>query len=485
MKRRILPLLLSLVLLLSTTQARPARAAGTEPFAPIQTYGGQFTDVTASDWFYDNVAALYSLGLSNGKGAADRFAPDADMTVAEALTMAARLRSLYETGDSETGPAACADGGPWYQPYAAYLKSLDVIGEEFDACYDQAASRAQVAHILARALPSSLFTAINDQAVTTGYASRRYIRDVDAYTPYQQDILTLYRWGILSGADEAGSFLPNEPIQRSHVAAMLTRLAYSDLRITLDWDVSLAYSKAGATMESLVSSTGVFHSAPSPEDAQAIDDNLRYMLSRGERTMSLHYGENTLTDALADQVLSAFLTGARSYVEQGYNEVRCSYAKKAGTLTLTFASSLYSDRMIDSYREATMEAAILVHDQLWKDGKITAAMSDYEKARVYYAWLCGHCRYDYKSTVSSMSHSGYGALVDGLAVCDGYTAAYNLLLKLEGISCSTVSTEEHIWTVAILDGTEYHIDPTWGDRASTVDYQYFAMSREKAMDRFA
>ena len=132
-----------------------------------------------------------------------------------------------------------------------------------------------------------------------------------------------------------------------------------------------------------------------------------------------------------------------------------------------------------------MEAAIEIHDRLWKDGYISSDMSEYEKARAYFTWLCGNCRYDYHSTETSLSHSGYSALVEGLAVCDGYTAAYNLLLKLEGISCSTASTDDHIWTVAVLDGKTYHIDPTWGDQATSVDYRYFAMSQQEAMGRFA
>ena len=144
---------------------------------------------------------------------------------------------------------------------------------------------------------------------------------MDAYTPYQQDILTLYRWGILSGADGTGSFLPGETIRRSEIAAMITRMAYSDLRITLDWDFTLAYSKTGTTLEDLVTSTGAFHSAPAPDDDRAIDDNLRYMLSRGERRMALNYGPDSLTSQLAESIMAAFLDGVRSYAEQGYNAV--------------------------------------------------------------------------------------------------------------------------------------------------------------------
>ena len=482
MRRRSLSLLFSVVLL-TALLPRTGSAAGLD-LSPVRTYQGQFIDVQPTDWYYDNVAALYALGLTGGQGSDDLYAPAADITVAEAVTMAARLRSLYEYGDSEKGSAAYA-GGSWYEPYVAYAKAMGMIGTEFDGLYAQPASRAQVAHILANTLPASLMEPINEQMVTVGYASRRYISDVDAYTPYQQDILTLYRWGILGGSDATGSFFPDETIRRSEIAAMVTRLADSDLRITLDWDLTLAYSKVGTTLQDLVPSTGAFHSDPSPEDSRAIDDNLRYMLSRGERRMVLSYGAHTLTGQLAEEVMAAFLDGVRSYAEQGYNAVQCSYSVQSGSLVLTFFSSLYEDRMIDVYREATMEAAIEVHDQLWKDGKITDAMSEYDRAKVYFAWLCGHCRYDYQSTASSMSHSGYSALVDGLAVCDGYTAAYNLLLKLEGISCTTASTADHIWSVAVLDGQTYHIDPTWGDQASAVDYRYFAMTEAYALGRFS
>lgn len=482
MRRRILPMILAVVLLTSVLP-QTGSAAGMG-FSPVQTYQGQFVDVQPTDWYYDNVAALYSLGLTDGQGSTEYFVPAADITIAEAVTMAARLRSLYVYGDSEEGPAAYA-GGSWYSPYTAYAKAVGIIGEEFDGHYTQPASRAQVAHILANTLPAALLEPINEQAVTVGYASRRYISDVDAYTPYQQDILMLYRWGILSGADGTGSFLPEETIRRSEIAAMITRMAYSDLRITLDWDFTLAYSKTGTTLEELVTSTGTFHSAPAPDDDQAIDDNLRYMLSRGERRMVLNYGPNNLTSQLAEDIMAAFLDGVRSYAEQGYNAVQCSYSITSGSLALTFSCSLYDERMIDVYREATMEAAIQVHDQLWKEGRITDTMSEYDKAKVYFTWLCGHCRYDYHSTASSMSHSGYSALVDGLAVCDGYTAAYNLLLKLEGISCTTASTTDHIWTVATLDGQTYHIDPTWGDQSSSVDYRYFAMSEAYALSRFS
>ena len=92
--------------------------------------------------------------------------------------------------------------------------------------------------------------------------------------------------------------------------------------------------------------------------------------------------------------------------------------------------------------------AIAVHDALWESGEITTSMSDYEKARVYFTWICDNCVYDYTAGDSSLSHIAYSLFENGTAVCDGYTGAYNLLLKLEGIDCTALSNNSHIWTVA-------------------------------------
>ena len=481
MTRRLLPVFL--FSLLTAVLVLPAQATESETFPRLHTYEDQFQDVSPNNWFYDNVAALYELGLTNGQNTPDRFAPDDNMTVAEAITMAARLRSLYEHRDSEVGPAAFS-GGRWYEPYVRYLQSLHVIGTEFDGQYQNAADRAQVARILVTTLPATLFEEINAGAVTVGYASRSFITDVNDYTPYRSEILQLYRWGILSGMDNRGSFHPAEPIQRSQVAAMVTRLVYPELRLTLNWDTVLTNSREGTAMWDLVSSDGTFHAAPAPEDLQAIDDNLRYMLSRGERQMFLSYGMNMLTEELAQKLMSTFISSIRLYIEQSYNQIQCSYSPYYGSMTVKFSSSLLADDLLEDSRSDTMAAAIAIHDQMWLDGVITAATTEYEKARIYFTWLCENCVYDYSADDASLSHSGYSALVDGLAVCDGYTAAYNLLLKLEGIECSTRSTEDHIWTVATLDGTEYHIDLTWGDQTGTIAYRYFAMTEAVSMARF-
>lgn len=480
MKQRFRAALMALLIAVSITLSANAAFL----FPPTKVYAGQFVDVLTNDWFYGNVAALYELGLTNGKGDKRHFEPQSDMTVAEVLTMAARLRGLYEFGNGETGAGLFReDDDLWYTPYVSYLKDSGVISEEFDESLERPASRAEVAHVLARALPAELFKNINADAVTVGYATGKFIRDVNDYTPYQQDILTLYRWGILSGIDENGTFCPSDTVRRSEVAAMVSRLVDSGLRITLKWEVE--DEREIYSLSELVISDGSFFSAPDPKDRAAVDADIRYMLARGERTLTLDYGEPQPEEQVR-AVMGAFLDGVRCYPEQTYNQIHVNYSLTNGRITIRFSSSLYQENALEYYREQTLAIALSAREDLYAGGALRNDMTEYQKAQVYFNWLCGYCEYDFDCGDTDLAHSAYGAFKNRRAVCDGYTAAYNLLLRLEGIECTAIDLEErdHMWTVAVLDGISYHIDVTWGDQTNTPIEHYFAMSEEESMSRF-
>lgn len=481
MKRRICAWTLTAALLLAVLPA-PAQAAE-KSFSKVRTYEDRFSDVTPSDWYYEDVKALYELGLTEGAGNGDVFDPNGQLTVAEVAAMASRLRSFYETGDSMSGRDAWGeDGGAWYMPYVRHLQSLEIVGQEFEGRYDRPATRGEMAHVLAGALPEELFLPVNRELVAEGRASGQYLQDVGEETPYQEDILLLYDWGIAGGAVGTGAFQPGDPISRCQAAAMVARLAYEERRLTLDWEILPAYSRKGTSMGDLVHSDGTFYEAPALDDAEKIDADVRYMLSRGQRELTLNYPANTLTNADISRLLSVFLDAVRQYVEQTYNYISVSFSLRTGYVQLTFSSSLYDESQTEFYREETMEYAVAVHDWMWETGQVTADMTEYDKARVYFAWICESCRYDH--TYADMSHSAYRLFDEGIAVCDGYTAAYNLLLKLEGIDCGTWSAADHIWTTAELEGNTYHIDTTWGDQTYGVEYRYFAMTEVDAVSRF-
>ena len=470
MKKR-LPLLLALCLLLTVPALAAENSMGN--FVRSKTYGQQFSDLTADSVFYSNVSALYEYGLSVGKPDGT-FGLKDSLTVGQAVIFAGRIRSLYRTGEAELGPAAYrTEGQATAIPYLLYLQAEGILGTELDGQLTNAATRAQMAHVLANLLPVEALPPINGELVTEGYATRRFITDVTEYTPYQRDILTLYRTGVCAGVDAYGTFLPDSAITRGAAAAMLTRLADPALRVTLDWDLSYAYSAKGTTLASLVE-PGPYVASPATDEE--MDNAVRYMLSRGENTLTLRYPG--LSAVKARQVMQQALSTVKLYCEQGYNSASCSYSL-SGDMTLTFSAAGAEDR-VQEYRTASMDAAIAVHDQLWADQQITSGMTELEKARVYYTWVCENTAYDYQAGDGSISHTPYSLFALGTAVCDGYTGAYNLLLKLEGIDCTTLSNSSHIWTVATLDGTEYHIDTTWGDSGRAISYNYFAMTEERS-----
>lgn len=468
-----------LALVLAAVLCAPAAAAENSAgnFVRGKTYAGEFSDVTTDSVFYGNVVALYEYGLSVGKvdGA---FGLKDPMTVGQIVIFAGRIRSLYATGDAEAGAAAFRrEGQAAYEPYLAYLRSAGVLAAELDGLYKSPATRAQTAHVLAAALPGEALPPVNDELVTRAYASRQFITDVTEYTPYYNDILALYKAGVSAGSDAAGAFGPGDAVTRGAAAAMLTRMVDPSLRITPAWVVletpaASGYSAAGVSWGDLITTDAAYSPAPSTREqiASCVSD----MLAQESSVLKLDYGAS-VTSAYAGSVMNQALAAVKYHCEQMYNSVECSYETLTGRMTLTF-SAVTAGANLPAYRDYTLDAAIAVHDKLWAEGAVTANMTETEKARVYFKWICDNCVYDAAAGPDSLSHIAYSLFRSGKAVCDGYSGAYNLLLKLEGIECHALSNPDHIWTVATLDGTSCHIDVTWGDGANGVDYRYFAMT---------
>ena len=446
------------------------------PFVLLRVYEGQFADVKDGDWFAPSVVSAYEYGLLNGRSESS-FAPNGNVTIAELLTIAARLRAIYTTGSDAVIPTA-KENEAWYAPYVSYLKSQNLLDNSFEGFYLLPASRAQMAGIFAFAVPEEWYTEPNASLVTSAYASRDYIADVTDKTPYRSEILLMYRRGLLAGMDEAGSFYPDRSVSRAEIASLLTRVVEPETRLTLTWTVAPYHSAKGATLAGLVKAPQKTSLPTSAKDTAAIDALVRDMLARGEHTITLQYAK-ALTAATASALTQAFTSCVKTYCEQMYNAVSCK-AYSTGKVVLTFSSTACTDAQLETYRAKTLAAAIRVHDSLWESGELSYDMTQYEIAKVYFQWLCDHCRYDDKAGDDSLSHLAYGALVDGLAVCDGYTGAYNLLLKLEDIDCTALFNDSHIWTVAGLDGRRYHIDVTWGDQYGRTDLRYFGMSAEQS-----
>ena len=85
--------------------------------------------------------------------------------------------------------------------------------------------------------------------------------------------------------------------------------------------------------------------------------------------------------------------------------------------------------------------------------------TDFEKALWFHDWLINNAYYDETYTY----YSADSILLRGTGVCDGYSKAYQLLLRAAGIATERCTGGNHAWNYVKLDGEWYHIDPTWDD----------------------
>ena len=106
-------------------------------------------------------------------------------------------------------------------------------------------------------------------------------------------------------------------------------------------------------------------------------------------------------------------------------------------------------------------------------------MNDYQKAIAIYDYIAMNVTYD--SVIAGMAGSSnvgfgqyscftsYGALVDGVAVCDGIASALRLMCMIEGIeseeytgfSVAGGGEGGHAWNKVKLGGNWYGVDATW------------------------
>lgn len=117
-------------------------------------------------------------------------------------------------------------------------------------------------------------------------------------------------------------------------------------------------------------------------------------------------------------------------------------------------------------------------DELLKG--ITPSMPEFERERLLHDRLAKSITYDLNE---KYAHTAYGALVNGRAVCDGYTQAFQYLLQRVGIQSFMVTGTgkggNHAWNIVRIDGMYYNVDLTWDDQESDTFHAYFNLTDER------
>ena len=183
-------------------------------FTFTRDYADNFTDVPANAWFYTYVRDAYRIGLANGTSAT-KFSPDTTFTVAQALTAAANIHTIYSGKTVDTAGAV-----NWYDPYVNYCIANGIITASQFTDYNKNITRGDMAVVFANILPAEEYA-----AVRTG-SNPDVTSDLACYAAVQK----LFNAGIVGGDAGTGNYRPNDSIKRSEACVIFTRIALKSAR---------------------------------------------------------------------------------------------------------------------------------------------------------------------------------------------------------------------------------------------------------------
>ncbi|QKS48643.1 leucine-rich repeat domain-containing protein (plasmid) [Paenibacillus cellulosilyticus] len=104
---------------------------------------------------------------------------------------------------------------------------------------------------------------------------------------------------------------------------------------------------------------------------------------------------------------------------------------------------------------------------------IKPGMSDLVKETAIHDYLLNKITYDWqyyskRIKTGTDPYGIYGALIEGISVCEGYARAMNLLGQLAGLDIMYISGTSlggvgHAWNLVKINGSYAHVDVTWDD----------------------
>ena len=174
----------------------------------------------------------------------------------------------------------------------------------------------------------------------------------------------------------------------------------------------------------------------------------------------------------------------------GIEQLRCEYRRIKNGFNVRITYECWDNfAIIKAYRsESTYnlnERQLVLYDKYTKilEEIISPNQSDIEKEIAIHDYLVDNINY---VDTGDSSYNAYSALINGIAVCSGYTECFKTLLDMLGIENATISGEaggqQHIWNVVNLDNHWYHVDVTWDDPVGSssdyIDHSYFNISAD-------
>lgn len=135
---------------------------------------------------------------------------------------------------------------------------------------------------------------------------------------------------------------------------------------------------------------------------------------------------------------------------------------------ITYTFSYHSTYEQEELLTAKLEAA---YAELALDN-----LSEYEKVKKIYNYICDHVDYDYNLE----KRSAYEALCNGKSVCQGYAALFYRMCVDSGLSVRVVTGlgngGSHAWNIVKIGNYYYNVDATWDGETENTYSRYFLLN---------
>ena len=114
-----------------------------------------------------------------------------------------------------------------------------------------------------------------------------------------------------------------------------------------------------------------------------------------------------------------------------------------------------------------------------------------EQIKIIHDYIINNTKYDSNKSDNKNalydSDTAYGALIQGYALCGGYSDAMAIILDKLGIKNFKIASDNHIWNAVELDNNWYHLDLTWddpitNDNSDTLEYNFYMITTEELSD---
>ena len=126
-----------------------------------------------------------------------------------------------------------------------------------------------------------------------------------------------------------------------------------------------------------------------------------------------------------------------------------------------------------AYNETEINAINKKLDEFIKNN-IKDYMQVEDKIRLFHDYVVENAEYDTEraelieqhlddSNSLYESHIAYGPLLQGYAICGGYSDAMALFLDRIGVINYKIATDDHVWNLVKINDKWYHLDLTWDD----------------------